>query len=39
MKLKGFTLLELIITISVLGIILVMAAPSFNHLLASNIMQ
>ncbi|ELV7518307.1 GspH/FimT family pseudopilin [Photobacterium damselae] len=39
MKLKGFTLLELIITISVLGIILAMAAPSFNHLLASNTMQ
>ncbi|MGR5187605.1 pilus assembly FimT family protein [Photobacterium damselae] len=39
MKLKGFTLLELTITISVLGIILAMAAPSFNHLLASNTMQ
>ncbi|PHZ59822.1 hypothetical protein CRG86_007430 [Photobacterium leiognathi] len=36
MKNKGLTLLELIITISVLSIIITMAAPSFNNLFASN---
>ncbi|WP_318448867.1 pilus assembly FimT family protein [Photobacterium leiognathi] len=39
MKNKGLTLLELIITISVLSIIITMAAPSFNNLLASNTMK
>lgn len=39
MKIKGFTLLELIIIISVLSILIAMAAPTFSSLFASNAMK
>ncbi|WP_080900289.1 pilus assembly FimT family protein [Photobacterium angustum] len=39
MKIKGFTLIETIITISVLSILIAMAAPSFSSLFASNAMK
>lgn len=35
-RLKGFTLLELIVTVAILGIVATLALPSFNELIADN---